>query len=179
MTDEKTKPPYMVTMEKDQKLKTALHSVVDQMTPRLTRVEIEGSGGLALRANTEPKEVGKGEDGVTLFNPSLRQMRLSLMDKQGERLLSAVSAFYPAELEEKPKAMAVMRRLVVDALVEGGTDHRALDSVLDMRQLALRIKVRNARDAAARLPELEQDLVDAKTAFDWAEAVQEEEVASL
>lgn len=179
MTDEKQKPPYMVTMEKDAKLKAALYGVVDQMTRRKARVEIEGTGGLALRMYTEPKEVGKGPDGVTLYNPSLKQMRLDLVDKEGERLSGAVSAFYPADLEEQEAAMAVMRRLVADALVEGGTDHRALDSVLDLRQVALCIKVRNARDAAARLPEMEQELVEAKAAFSWVEAVTEEEAPSI
>jgi hypothetical protein len=179
MTDGKPKPPYMVTMERDAKLKAALHTVVAQMTPRRARIEIEGTGGLALRASTEAKEVGHGKGGVTLFNPSLRRMRLNLVDKKGGWLSSAVSAFYPAEMEEQPEAMAGLRLVVADALVEGGADHRALDTVLDMRQMAARIKVRNAREVAAQLPAMEQDLADAEMAHGWVEAVLEEEAPSV
>ena len=179
MTDEKPRPPYMVTQEKDAKLKAALHALVDQMDSRHTRIEIEGTGGLALRVYTGAKMAGKGPDGKTLYSLNQRQMHLHLVDKQGERLSSAVSNFYPANMEEDPEQLAMLRRHVADALVEGGIDHQALDSLLDLRQVARRIRVRSAREAAARLPGLEQDLSDAKAAFDWAQAVMEEEAPSL
>jgi hypothetical protein len=99
------------------------------------------------------------------------RVHLRLEDKRGEQLVGVVSRDYPvAAIEDDNMVVGILERLV-DKIVEGGNNHRALDVILDMRQMATRIKVRNARDAAARLPEMEQDLIDAETDFGWVEAV--------
>jgi hypothetical protein len=183
--------PYLMVGMRDAKLKAVLYKATEAMTQLHAKVEIEGTGGLTLRMSIEAvspgwvyrplvaiKESGKPQEGGEKPRGWMRgaegqwaRVHLRLEDKRGEQLVGVVSRDYPvAAIEDDNMVVGILERLV-DKIVEGGNNHRALDVILDMRQMATRIKVRNARDAAARLPEMEQDLIDAETDFGWVEAV--------
>lgn len=179
MTDESQKAPYLVTAEKDVKLKAVLHDLVERITPERKWVKIEGAGGLSLHLDLEVQQPGENWRGLARTDGGWEKVTLRLEDGLGEVLTSASSPIHAAGLAEQAETMRLLRRALVDKIVEGSEDYLALEAILGIREARARTDVRKLQEALVRLPEAKKDLADAEAASNWLFDVLEAEPPGL